>query len=84
MQVDIYTITAVVCLILFLAGMVGIQWEEINHHKKELTTIRLRHKVLKNAVAWVLFDADCKAPEEIGDVPARWVTRLRLALRDFD
>lgn len=39
---------------------------------------------LRIALAWVLNDAAYKPPEEIGDVPGRWLSRLRQALAEDD
>lgn len=36
---------------------------------------------LRKAIEWVLTDASYKAPEDVGEVPLRWVERLQKAIR---
>lgn len=50
------------------------------YHQGCIATERLASDRLREAVDWVLNDANYKAPEEIKDIAERWLQRLQAAL----
>lgn len=63
------------------AWEIAAQLAERNESQSPPQEVAAPHP-LESAVDWVLSDADYKAPEQIGPVAQRWITRLREARGD--